>query len=169
MPINIIVAHDLNNAIGYDNKLLAHLPDDLKRFKQLTQNDFVVQGRKTFESIVSMNGKPLPNRTNIVISKTTDKSQLDYFVYDNIDTFINDYKNFEGDPNVWIIGGEQIYKEFLPHADNLYITVLHKKFKQADAYFPKVNLDEWELVESELIRREPYEFNYSFNIYKKFN
>ena len=107
---SIIVAIGKNREIGKGNKLLWHIPEDLKNFKEITTGKTVIMGRKTFESI----GRPLPNRKNIVLSKNGDKESFEQKgieLYQNLENLIADYKNSEEE--IFIIGGEQIYREFM--------------------------------------------------------
>ena len=107
---SIIVAIGKNREIGKGNKLLWHIPEDLKNFKEITTGKTVIMGRKTFESI----GRPLPNRKNIVLSKNGDKESFEQKgikLYQNLENLIADYKNYEEE--IFIIGGEQIYREFM--------------------------------------------------------
>jgi dihydrofolate reductase len=132
--ISLVVAHDKNQVIGYENQLPWHLPSDLKHFKELTIGKTIVMGRSTFESI----GRPLSNRTNIVLTHST------AFQVDNVEIAhqIEDIFAFD---EVMIIGGASIYKQFLPYADQLYITEIHHAFK-GDTYFPKWDKDDFQLV-----------------------
>ena len=136
--LNIIVAIDKSNAIGYKNKLLFNLPNDLKHFKELTIDHKVVMGRKTFDSLPKLG---LPNRQNYVI--THDENKIDmisknqsirYLTNDNdIKQFIEEYIN--SDEEVFIIGGSEIYKKFLPYVNKIYMTYVDKSAKNKDAYF----------------------------------
>lgn len=168
MTINIIAAVGLNNELGYKNELLVHLPNDLRRFKQLTEGSFVVQGRNTYESI----GKPLPNRTNILLSRNT---QLDIhpavFVYNSIDDVLWEYENYaEKQIDLWIIGGAEVYKQFLPHADRIYLTVIDNIFKYADTYFPQFDLSDFKVIEHiENKADDKHIFDYHYITYEKRN
>lgn len=139
--LNIIVACDINNAIGYQNELLCKLKDDMKHFKEVTTEKLVVMGRKTWESIGS---KPLPNRVNIVMSRELeiDSSQFDTTVYvsDRMEEIITVSKVVD----VFVIGGEEIYRMFLPYADRVIMTKIHHEFKNADTWFPFYDFSEWE-------------------------
>lgn len=139
MTITMIVAMDLNNAIGKDNKLLWHIPSDLKHFKKTTTGKTVVMGRKTFDSI----GKPLSNRTNIVLTREIQKDIKGCYQA----TDLSDILTLEGD--IFVIGGQQIYELFLPFADQLLITHVHDENNEADVFFPEISYDEWESEEIE--------------------
>lgn len=138
--ISIVVAIGNNNVIGKNNELPWYYPEDLKYFKKITTGKTVVMGRVTFESIVSRNGKALPNRKNIVITKDNNFKYDDVVVVNNINDFIT---NLEED--VYIIGGSQIYDVFLPHTDRLYITHVNKDF-EGDTFFPEIDYSKFELV-----------------------
>jgi dihydrofolate reductase len=135
---------DKNRGIGKNNSIPWHLPKELAYFKKITENNIVVMGRKTYESI----GKPLPNRVNIVISGTQDisnDSTLTFPSVDNFMSFLNAYKLVDimtGEGlDIYIIGGATIYEQFLPYADELYITTINEEF-DCDTFFPKFG-DEW--------------------------
>lgn len=135
--ISIIVAIAENNAIGFENKLIYWLPNDLKRFKQLTTGNTIIMGRRTFESLPK---GALPNRRNIVLSrsgKAEDFPGADLF--DNLESAL---KDCEGD--VFIIGGASVYNEALPIADRLCLTLVHDTPAQADTFFPAFNQSDWE-------------------------
>lgn len=146
----MIVATDLNWAIGYENKLLTYeLKSDLSRFRQLTKNNIVIMGRKTLESLP--NGKPLPDRTNIVITK-------DPSFQKNGVTAVNSIKLLKAqlylleklnDVEVFIIGGQSIYEKFLEFCETIYVTKINHKFEQADTHFPNLDkLKEWKITET---------------------
>ena len=159
--ISIIVAIAENNAIGKDNKLLWHLPDDLKRFKRLTSGHPVIMGKKTFESLPI---KPLPNRTNIVLSDIPDDKIDGCVMAYSIDDALS--KCPEGE-ECFVMGGGMVYNQFLEIADRLYITFIHKYF-DADTFFPEVNFDNWNLVEEEKHEDEGnYGFSFTYTVYEK--
>lgn len=140
--INIIVAHGENKEIGLNNELLWKLPKDMKRFKEITTGHTVVMGRKTFESI----GRPLPNRENIVLTRDPEPVFLPQGVapFDSTDSILCYSEGRE----LFIIGGAEVYKAFLPFADRLYITWVHGTFK-ADSYFPEYShlLEQYKVTE----------------------
>lgn len=139
---SIITAISNNNVIGGDNKLLWHIPEDLKRFKNITTNHTIVMGRKTFESFP----KPLPNRHHIILTKDTNyKSEYnDITIVNDIETVLKTYENSRSE--IFIIGGGEIYNLFLPYCKKIYLTQIDKEFK-GDTYFPKINYDEWDIIE----------------------
>ena len=155
--IIMIAAIAENNALGKDNQLLWHLPDDFKRFKRLTSGHHIIMGRKTFESFP----KPLPERTHIII--TRDKNYTVNFdnctvVYNMEEAIAVTAKNHD----VYIIGGGEIYNLGMPFADKLDITKVHATF-EADAFFPEINTTEWKIVESEFHPKDEkhsFEFTY---------
>ncbi len=155
MSYSIIAAIGKNNEMGKDNQLLWHLPSDLMFFKEMTLNHTVIMGKNTYLSI----GRPLPKRTNIVLSSSLDDNQV--IVCKTLDDI---KKHINEDEEVFIIGGYSIYKTFLPLASKLYLTHINKEF-DADVFFPEVNYDEYE---SELID-EGIENNleYKHVLYKK--
>jgi dihydrofolate reductase len=119
-------------------------------------------GRKTFESI----GKPLPNRTNIVLTKDPSFSPDGCYIYDTITDIIHEYNSYAlPDEEVFIIGGQSIYEQFLPHADRLYITHINHEF-DGDAFFPSVDFTEWDLIESRK-GNECDTYDYYFNVYNR--
>lgn len=135
MNFAAVVAHDKNKLIGGDNKLLWHLPEDLKNFKKLTLNSIVVMGRKTYESI----GKPLPKRLNVILTKDKDFKADGCLVYNNIEDVI---KDFSKEPQVFIIGGGEIYKQFLPYIERIYVTLVEGEYI-GDSYFPEYSDEGW--------------------------
>lgn len=157
--ISIIVAIASNNAIGKDNDLLWHISEDLKRFKRLTEGHFIVMGKNTYFSLPR---RPLPKRTNMVISDVADE-QIDdclmaYSIEDAIDKMKTNAENF-------IIGGGSIYKQFMPLADKLYITRVHKDF-EGDVFFPEIDAGYWQLQSAETISDDSQnDFTYTFEIY----
>ncbi len=141
--ITMIAAVGENNALGKDNDLLWHLPDDFKRFKKLTTGHHIIMGRKTFESFP----KPLPNRTHIIITRNKDykAEYLDCFVVQSLEEAI---KLAVKDESPFIIGGGEIYKQGERFAHKLEVTRVHGIF-EADTFFPEISEDIWKLVASE--------------------
>jgi dihydrofolate reductase len=159
--ISIIVAIAENYAIGKDNDLLWHISNDLKRFKTLTNGHVVVMGKRTYYSLPT---RPLPNRTNLVITdvrgEQIDHCLMAYSIEEAIEKMDAEKENF-------IIGGGSIYRQFMPYAQKLYITRVHKDF-DADTFFPEISPDEWELTESLKVDDDPQnDFSYSFEIYTR--
>ena len=132
--ISIIAAIGKNRELGKDNKLLWHIPDDLPRFKKLTFGHPIIMGRKTFESI----GRPLPNRTNIVVTRDYSYEVEGVIVVHSIEKAIEIAKGIENLPaggEIFVIGGGQIYEQALPFADRLYLTIVDAQ-AEADTDFP---------------------------------
>ncbi|WP_417942710.1 dihydrofolate reductase [Flavobacterium sp. RS13.1] len=156
----MIAAVAENNALGKKNKLVWHLPNDFKRFKSLTTNHYIIMGRKTFESFP----KPLPNRTHIVISRQENYNPGGCIVVDSIEKAIAMCPENE---DSYIIGGGEIYTLGLQYADIIEITRVHHTF-EADAFFPKINEQEWQLVESEAnFKDETHLYDYTYETYIK--
>lgn len=157
--ISLIAVVDEAWGLGKDNRLLCHLPADLKRFKQLTLGKPVVMGRNTFDSI----GRPLPERLNIVLSRQVLRIK-GVMVFDGLRKaldFINDA------PEVMIIGGAGIYKQSLSIATRIYLTRIHHQF-EADVYFPKIEEATWEMKESSYHPRdENNKYDMTFFCYEK--
>jgi len=141
--ISIIVAIGKNNELGKKNALLWNLPADMKHFKETTSGHPVIMGRKTFESI----GRPLPNRQNIVITRNKTHIRHGVYVTHSLEEAINLFKN--SNEEIFIIGGAEIYKQAMEFADKLYITQIEAENKNADAFFPEINLNKWQKIKSE--------------------
>ena len=159
--INIVVAKASNNVIGAKNDLIWHLPNDLKHFKSLTSGHPIIMGRKTFESL----GRPLPNRTNIVVTRDQNWNAEGIEIASSLPKAIEAAKKIDDD--IYIIGGGNIYKQAMEFTDVLYITEVHHEF-DGDTYFPEIDLDEWEEVQRENFKKdEKHPYAYSFVMYKK--
>jgi len=142
--VSIIVAIGKNNEIGYKNDLLWRISDDLKRFKRFTTDNIVIMGRKTFESLPK---GALPNRANIVITRNPDLQYENCIMANSIEDAID---KSDKTKELFIIGGEQIYKMAFPFCNKLYLTKVDEEFT-ADVFFPKINYDDWEIINSETI------------------
>ena len=140
MLISLVVAVAANNAIGKNNQLLWHLPADLKHFKQITTGHTVFMGRKTFQSI----GKPLPNRRNIVISRTEKEIEGCEVLPSLEEALLLPNQNEE----VMVIGGATIYNLALPKANRIYLTKVHHEF-EADTFFPEIDPNQWQEIQHE--------------------
>lgn len=122
--------------IGYQNKLLFHIKEDMKFFKEETNGKIVVMGRKTFESLGS---KPLPNRANIVITNTPEKySDHDNVIFRRLDMFLIWLNALSNTDNIYVIGGAQLYKELLPYCNKILLTEVDKEDVVADTFFPEL-------------------------------
>ncbi len=153
--ISIIVAIAQNFAIGKNNDLLFHLPNDLKRFKQITTGHPVIMGRNT---LLSLPKGALPNRRNIVITDNPNEIFERCEMVFSIEEAIQAVENEE---EAFIIGGGMIYRQFFPHAGKLYLTLVHRDF-DADVYFPEINYSEWNEFFREDLFDETNGFNYSY-------
>lgn len=158
----IIVATGLNNEIGAKGDLLWHLPKDMKWFKQNTTGADVIMGRKTYESFPEK-FRPLPNRTNIVVTR-----QQNYNVPEEVKV-VNDingafeYADKCTDTEKYIIGGGSIYKETLSFCNEIVLTKVHARFPKADTFFPEIDMDEWQEVWTEHHSRdEKHQYDFSF-------
>lgn len=140
--ISIIVAIARNRAIGIDNRLLYRLPDDLKRFKALTTGHTIIMGRKTFESFPK---GALPHRRNIVLTRNRAAAFTGAESFNSLEEALAHCTEEE---EIFIIGGESVYKEALPLASKLYITEIDDTPERADAFFPPTDMQEWELLQS---------------------
>jgi dihydrofolate reductase len=158
--ITLIAAAAENNALGKDNDLLWHLPEDFKRFKQITSGHYIIMGRKTFESFP----KPLPNRTHIIITRQKEYLADGCLVVHSLEEALEISPQNE---EVFIIGGAQIYKQALPFADKIDLTRVHIEL-DADAFFPEFNTSEWNLVFSEKhFKDEKHQYDFTFETYLK--
>ena len=157
---SIIVAMGKNNEIGKNNKMMWNVPDDLKNFKKITTGKKIIMGRNTYESI----GRPLPNRKNIILSKTLNQKDITYDklivkVYDDTKDVVSLYKDCEEE--VFIIGGAEIYNEFMDLADKLYISFIDFEDKTANTYFPIIDYEKYNL------EYEEQNDGWKFCIYKR--
>lgn len=134
--MNLIVAVDENWAIGYKNQLLVRIPNDMKQFRETTTGKVVVLGRKTLETFPG--GSPLKNRTNIILSRNPDYKVNDAIVVNSVEELLEELKKYDSE-DVFIIGGDSIYKQMLPYCDVAHVTKIDHAY-EADTYFP--NLDE---------------------------
>jgi len=154
MTISIVVAIAANNAIGKDNQLLWRLPNDLKHFKQITSGHTIIMGRKTYDSV----GKPLPNRRNIVITRQNINIE-GCEVVNSLDAALALCAN---EPEIFIVGGAEIYKHAMQVTNRIYLTIVHQSF-DGDTYFPEIKADEWKETEREDYQPdEKHQFAYSF-------
>lgn len=138
--LSAIVAMAENRVIGNGNKMPWHLPADLKHFKAVTNGHPVLMGRKTFESI----GKPLPNRTNMIITRDRQYSAQDCLIVNDISTALSMAQEIDQN-EIFVIGGAEIYKQLLPKVQRLYLTKIHHLFV-GDTHFPELNMSEWHEV-----------------------
>ncbi len=160
--ISIIAAIAENNAIGKDQKLLVHLPDDMKRFKELTTGHAVVMGRKTFESLPK---GALPNRKNVILTSIPDAGFVDCFACESMEDALD---ICEKEEEIFMIGGAMVYKQALEIADKMYLTFIHHAFEDADTFFPEIDFNEWEEVErADYPAGDRHDYPYSFVTYHR--
>ncbi len=159
--ISIIAAISTNYALGKDNELLWHLPDDFKRFKRVTSGHHVIMGRKTFESLGK---KALPKRTNIVITRQEDYDARCVVLARSLSGAL---QIAETDTNTYILGGGTIYKEAIKIADRLDITLVHENF-EADTFFPPINPEIWREVSRTFHPKDAeHAYDFSYVIYER--
>ncbi|MBC8643711.1 dihydrofolate reductase [Flavobacterium lindanitolerans] len=158
--ITLIAAAAENNALGKDNAMLWHLPDDFKRFKAITTGHHIIMGRKTFESFP----KPLPNRTHVIITRQKKYAPEGCIVVDSMENAIAACPK---DEDIFIIGGGEIYNLGMPFADTIELTRVHDSF-EADAFFPEINRNEWELISEEYHPAdEKHKVDFSFQTFAR--
>ena len=162
MSIKLICAVSKNNVIGNNNKLPWSISEDLKRFRELTSENIIVMGRKTYDSI----GRPLPKRENLVLSKNKKLKIENAKVFNTPQEILDFYHKREEEKDLFIIGGNYIYELFIEYCDYLLITFVDKEYK-GDAYFPKIDWTEWELTNEEKKSDEQENLTYYFRDYKK--
>ncbi|AWW33238.1 dihydrofolate reductase [Echinicola strongylocentroti] len=165
MILSIIVAKANNNVIGKDNQLIWRLSADLRHFKQHTTGHYIIMGRKTYESM----GKPLPNRTSVVITRNNDYQVPDgHFVVHSLEKAIAIAKE-SGQEKVFVIGGAEIYKQSLPYVDEMIITEVNCT-PEGDAFFPEFSPENWKKISEEPhTKDEKNQFDYTFVTYQKVN
>ena len=163
--MNLIVAVDKNWAIGYNNRLLARIPNDLKHFRNMTLGKVIVMGRKTLESFPG--GQPLEKRVNIVLTTNPDFKAKGTVLLHSLSELDEELKKYDpGD--VFVIGGGSIYQQLLARCDTAYVTKIDHSF-QADTWFPNLDEDkEWEVVE-ESREHTCFDLEYRFMTYKRVN
>ncbi len=160
--ITLIAAASENNALGYRGSILWHLPKDFKRFKDLTTGHCIIMGRKTFETFP----KPLPNRKHIIITHQLDYQAKDCIVVKSLEEAIEKAVVF--DENPYVIGGGEIYHLAMNIADKIELTRVHVEFEEADAFFPEILSQEWELVFSQYVPSdESHQYSFTFETYFK--
>ncbi len=158
--LTIIAAAAENNALGKDNDLVWHLPDDFKRFKRLTSGHHIIMGRKTFESFPKL----LPDRTHVVITRKEDYNPDGVIVVHSMEEAI---KVAKLDEQAFIIGGGEIYKMGLEHADRIELTRVHGEF-EADAFFPEFDKTEWELKNDQFHDKdEKHDYSFTYLTYDR--
>ena len=160
--LSIIVAKAKNNIIGKDNKIIWHLPEDLKHFKNLTTGHVIIMGRKTFESL----GKPLPNRKHIIFSQNPDFKVNDENV-EVIHSLLQIQDLIEGKEEVFVIGGAMIYNFLMPYVNKMYVTEIEKDF-EGDVFFPSIDETVWKETSREKgLKDENNNLDYYFVTYER--
>lgn len=155
--ISIIVCIAQNGAIGFENKLLYWLPNDLKRFKQLTTGNTIIMGRRTFESLPK---GALPNRRNIVLSRQEGITFEGAECFPSLEEAL---KHCSTQEDIYIIGGATVYEQAMPLADRLLVTEVENTPDNADAFFPNIDLHVWQIAQSESHPiDEKHNFPYAF-------
>ena len=169
MKISLIVARDMSHAIGREGGMPWSLQSDLKRFRRITLGHKVVMGANTFRSIKFM---PLDGRENIVLSSSLDKASEFVVVlrsFDEVMSYLN--ANTTEDEEVFVIGGGKLYEQFLAHASKAYVTIVDSESEGADTFFPRLNSQEWQMVdeESDLYYKKGYndDYHHIFCVYKR--
>ena len=156
----MIAAASKNNVLGKDNKLIWHLPDDLKRFKKLTLGHAVIMGRKTYESMPAA----LPNRKNIVVTRNPTYTLNDALVCHTLTAALDLAKE---DVQPFIIGGGEMYREGLAYADKIELTRIHHDF-EGDAFFPEIDEEKWHIEGTQhFYKTDAVPYNYSYITYRK--
>ena len=142
--LTLIAATSTNNALGKDNQLVWHLPNDFKRFKELTSGNIILMGRKTFESLK----KILPGRHHVILTRDINYNvdSEDVTVINNPDEIFDKYTDSEEE--AFIIGGGELYNIALPHCKKIYLTKVKQYFENGDTYFPKIDYNQWEITYS---------------------
>ncbi len=164
IKLSFVVAASTNNAIGKNNQLLWHLPNDLAFFKNTTWGMPVLMGRKTFESI---NSKPLKGRHNLILTHDKDFSadgvKIIHTIEEGVqDALKNDYRE------LMILGGATVYKQTMALTQKIYLTRVHAIFEDADAFIPEIKKEEWQLVSNEdFYKDEKHAYDYSFQVWER--
>lgn len=162
MMISLIVAMDQNRVIGLNNDMPWHLPNDLRHFKDTTTGHTIVMGRKTFDSI----GRVLPNRKHIVLTRSNDSFPEEVMVIRHLDAIL-DYAKANESEEVFVIGGGELFKQMLPFANKLYLTIIEETF-EGDVYFPPFNEADWHLIHKEKgVKNEENPYDYFFLTYER--
>ncbi len=158
--ITLIAAAAENNALGKNNDLIWHLPNDFKRFKSITSGHYIIMGRKTFESFP----KPLPNRTHVIITRQKNYNPENCIVVNSLEKAIEICPK---DEDVFVIGGGEIYKQSIAIANKIELTRVHSTF-EADTFFPEIDTNIWDLVQEEFHPKdEKHLIDFSFQTYLK--
>ena len=158
--LSIIVAKAKNNVIGKNNKLIWNLPEDLKRFKELTTGHVIIMGRKTFESI----GRILPNRNHVIFTNNTDFNINNENV-EIVHSMLQIQQYIESEEECFVIGGAMIYNLLMPYVTKMYVTQIDEEF-EGDTFFPKIDEEKWKIVER-IPAKEESKVKYEFLTYER--
>lgn len=171
MDITLIACINNSGGLGKNGELLYNISPDLQRFKRLTKDNIVIMGRKTMDSIIERNGKPLPNRTNVVLTNDKDykaKIEQDIIVYNDVETLINQLKQRDTSQKVYVIGGQTLYEQLLPYTDMIELTVVDDNSLDFDAQFPINGLIDFHIVNRIAHKKvNEYDYDYEFITYKR--
>ena len=160
MILSLIAAIGKNNELGKKNALLWNLPIDMKHFRDTTRGHTVIMGQKTYASL----GKPLPNRRNIVVTRNKDFQAEEVDISHSLEETLESCKNT--DEEIFVIGGGEIYKQTIGKADRLYLTHVEATFPDADAFFPKFDTNDWNVVSEESHPKDDkHAFSFTFKTY----
>ena len=166
MFLSLICAMDENMVIGVNNNLPWHLPEDLKYFKRTTMGNSIIMGRKTFESI----GRPLPGRTNIIVTRNPDYEVENARTVGSITDAIELAENtafIDGSTEAFVIGGAELYKEALPLVNRMHLTMVHAEV-DGDAWFPDFDVSQWHEISNEYFEAdEENPYDYSICVYER--
>lgn len=163
--MNLIVAVDQNWAIGCKNKLLASIPGDQRFFRDVTTGNVVVLGRKTLETFPQ--GKPLKNRTNIILSSNPDYQVKDALVVHSMEELLQELEKYPPE-QIYVIGGESVYRQLLPYCSIAHVTKINRAY-EADSYFPNLDEDEeWEIT-ADSEEQTYFDLEYRFYQYERKN
>ena len=161
--MKMIASADRNWGIGYQNELLTRIPSDMKFFRSKTIGNVIVMGRKTLESFP--NGLPLKQRTNIVLTSKKDYQVKGAVLVHSVEELLEELKKYQ-EEEIYVIGGESVYRQLEPYCDTAYITRIDHAF-QADTYFPDLDAsEEWELTETSE-EHTCFDLEYVFTCYKR--
>lgn len=162
MIISIIVAMSLDHGIGKDKQLPWHISSDLRRFKKLTMGHYIIMGRKTFESIP----RQLPGRKMLILSKRADYKSESGIVLNSIDDAVR-YAEEQGESEVFIIGGGEIFEQSIIFADRMYLSIIHS-YIDADVFFPQYSAEDWNILHQEIIDlRNGDQYSYTYEILER--
>lgn len=160
-----VAAYSLNRVLGHKGKLPWHLPKDLRFFREVTKGHPIIMGRPTFESL----GKPLPARTNIVITSKKDLKIPGCIVVHSLEEAIREAEKAPGSDKIFIGGGGVVYGEAMPYVDQMYLTLIHGTF-EGDAFFPEFKESEWKLISEEKHHKDAeHAYDFDFLVFERRN